>query len=137
MADIDIKVVTNIEGLDELEEALTSGSKRAARKYLRAVEMDAAKILVTSAKENAPYDTGDLESDIHRQSVQGDGSLTVRVGPSRDAYWGLFQEFGAPEANVPALHWLEESAKAVQDEVLEKFYSGLTDGLNDMKKGGK
>lgn len=135
MADIQITTVSNIEGLDELEEAFKDGSKRAVRKFLRGVEMKAAKVLVDSAKSNAPYNTGRLESDIHRQTVQGDGSLTVRVGPSVNTFYGMIQEFGAPEVNVPAQHWLEESAKAVQSEVLEAFHNGLTEGLADMKKG--
>lgn len=134
MADLDITVVTEIEGLDELEEAFTTGNKRAVRKFLQRVEMKAAKILVDSAKEYAPYQTGLLEDSIHRQSVQSDGALTVRVGPGKEGFYGLFQEFGAPEANVPALHWLENSAKAVQDEVLEEYYTGLNEGLADMKK---
>jgi HK97 gp10 family phage protein len=134
MADVDIEIVTNIEGLDELEEAFTTGNKRAVKKFLRRVEMKAANVLVKSAEEYAPYETGQLEGDIHRQTVQGDGSLTVRVGPGSQSYYGIFQEFGAPEANVPALHWLEDSAKAVKDQVLEEFYNGLNEGLEDMKK---
>lgn len=134
MADVDIEIVTEITGLDELEEALTSGSKRAVKKFLRMVEMKAAKPLVESAKEFAPYDTGHLEADIHRESVMSEGALTVRVGPGKDTFYGQFQEFGAPEANVPALHWLENSARAVQDEVLQEYTDALTEGLEDMKK---
>ena len=134
MAEYDATVVTNIEGLEELEEAFTTGNKRAVKKFLRRVEFQAAKVLVDSAKEFAPYETGQLEGDIHRQTVQSDGALTVRVGPSQNAYWGLIQEIGAPARNVPALHWLENSAIAVQDQVLEEFYEGLTEGLKDMKK---
>lgn len=134
MADIDITVVTGLDGLDEVEEAFTAGNKRAVKKFLRRVEMKAANVLVKSAEEFAPYRTGNLESEIRRSSVQGDGTLTVRVGPNQDAFYGLFQELGAPEANVPALHWLEDSARAVQDKVLEEFYNGLREGLEDMKK---
>lgn len=137
MADIEIEIVTNLEGLDELEEAFLEGSKRAVKKFLRHVEMDAAKILVDSAERNAPRETGALSEDIHRQTKQSDGALTVRVGPSRETFYGLIQEFGAPEVDIPALHWLEDSARAVQDEVLDELYSGLTEGLIDMKKGGK
>jgi HK97 gp10 family phage protein len=133
LADIDIKIVTEIEGLAELEEAFTEGSKRAVKKFLRRVEMRAAKPLVREAKETAPYETGNLEMEIHRQSVVSDGALTVRVGPSQDAFYGLMQEFGAPEAHVPALHWLENAARDVQDEVLEEYYEALKDGLEDMK----
>jgi HK97 gp10 family phage protein len=134
MADIDIEVVTNIEGLDEMEEAFTAGSRRAVKKFLRKVEMNAAKVLVDSAEQFAPKREGDLADDIHRQTVQSDGALTVRVGPSQQTFWGMFQEFGAPEANVSALHWLENSARAVQNEVLEEYYDGLREGLEDMKK---
>lgn len=134
MADLDIEIVTNIEGLDELEEALTEGSRRAVKKFLRKVEMKAAKPLVESAKQYAPYETGRLETDIHRQTITNSDGMTVRVGPSSEAFYGQFQEFGAPEANVPALHWLENSARAVQDQVLEAYADALTEGLEDMKK---
>lgn len=133
MADIDIEIVTNIEGLDELEEAFTTGSRRAVKKFLRRVEMKAAKVLADSAKQYAPYETGLLEGDIHRQVIESDGALTVRVGPGKDAFYGMFQEFGAPEANVPAQHWLENSARAVQSEVLQEYYEAIKEGLEDMK----
>ena len=111
MADLDIQIVTDIQGLDELEEAFTEGSKRAVKKFLARVEKRAAKVLKDALSENAPYDTGDLSEDIHIQTIQSDGALTVRVGPSKDTFYGMFQEFGAPEINVPALHWMEMAAK--------------------------
>jgi HK97 gp10 family phage protein len=132
MADLDIEIVTEIEGLDELEEAFTEGSKRAVKKYLRGVAMKAAKVLAESAKQYAPYWLGNLSNDIHRQTIVGDGALTVRVGPSRETFYGLIHEFG--DEHVPALHWLENSARAVQDEVLQEFYSALNEGLADMKR---
>jgi len=58
MADLDIEIVTNIEGLDELEEAFTEGSKRAVKKFLRHVEMEASKPIIEEAKQTAPYLTG-------------------------------------------------------------------------------
>lgn len=131
MADVDIQVVTNIEGLDELEEAFTTGSKRAVKKFLRKVEMKAAKPLVESAKQYAPYDTGNLEMEIHRESVTSDGALTVRIGPSSRAFYGAFDEFGTE--HQAATHWLENSARAVQDEVLQEYYDALSEGLEDMK----
>ena len=134
MADLDIEVVTNIEGLEELEEAFTGGSKRAIVKFLRHVEMKAAKLLVDSAEKFAPYLTGRLEGAIHRQTVVGDGTVTVRVGPGPEAFYGIFQELGAPAANVPAEHWLENSARAVQQDVLAEYYEGLDESLGEMKK---
>lgn len=134
MADINISIVTDIEGLDELEEAFTSGSARAVKKFLRRVEMRAAKVLADSASENAPFDHGDLSEDIHRQVITHSEGMIVRVGPSKETFYGMFQEFGAPEANVPAQHWLEESAREVQDQVLDEYVSAINEGLGDMKK---
>lgn len=131
---LDITVVTGIEGLGELEEALTNGSKRAAKKFLRKAEMQAAQILVESARSFAPEETGKLESDIGKQSVMMDDALTVRVGPRKSTFYGMFQEFGAPEIGQPAQHWLEESAKKVQDAVLQTLCDCLTEGLQDMKR---
>lgn len=132
MADLDIEVVTNIEGLDELEEAFTTGSKRAVKKFLQKVERQATKPLVESAKQYAPYETGNLEMEIHRESVTSDGALTMRVGPSSRAFYGIFEEFGTQ--HQAAMHWLENSARAVQNEVLQAFYAALSEGLEDMKK---
>jgi HK97 gp10 family phage protein len=132
MADLDLEIVTEIEGLDELEEAFTNGSKRAVKKFLRHVEMEASKPIVEAAKQTAPYLTGALSMDIHRESKTSDGALTLRIGPSQKTMYGLIQELG--DANVPALHWLENAARSVQDEVLEKYYDALVEGLKDMKK---
>jgi len=138
MADLDIEIVTEIEGLDELEEAFTQGSKRAVKKFLRGVEMKAAKVLVDSARATTPPEerTGTLASDIHRQTVSDTsaGALTVRVGPGQQAWYGLVQEIGAPSENIPALHWLENSARAVQDQVLERYIEAVNEGLEDMKR---
>lgn len=134
MADIDLQMVTDIEGLAELEEAFTGGSKRAVRKFLARVEKRAAKVLKDALSAEAPYDKGDLSEDIHIQTVMGDGALTVRVGPSKETFYGMFQEFGAPGANVPAQHWMELTAKEHQDEVLQEFMTGISEGLQDMKK---
>lgn len=131
MADVDLEIVTNIEGLDELEEAFTQGSKRLVKKFLQKVEREATKPLVESAKQYAPYETGNLEMEIHRESVTSDGALTMRVGPSSRAFYGTFDEFGTE--HQAATHWLENSARAVQDEVLEEYYEALNEGLEDMK----
>jgi HK97 gp10 family phage protein len=135
MADLDIEIVTNISGLEELEEALTEGSKRAVTKFLRKVEKQAGKILKDALSEEAPYAEGNLSSDIHMESKTEGGALTVRIGPGREGFYGIFQEFGAPEAHVPALHWMELTAKEHQQEVLESYMQALTEGLEDMKKG--
>ena len=61
-----------------------------------------------------------------------DGAITLRIGPGPETFYGLIQELG--DAHVPALHWLENAARSAQDEVLEKYYDALNEGLEDMKK---
>ena len=131
---LDLEMVVDIQGLDELEEAFTEGSVRAVKKFLRQVEMKAAKVLKDALSEEAPYRTGALSEDIHTQTVMSDGAMTVRVGPSKETFYGMFQEFGAPEAHVPAQHWMELTAKEHQDEVLDRYMEALNEGLEDMKK---
>lgn len=128
------EVTVTLTGLDELEEAFTVGSERAMRRFLRNAEMKAAKVLQDTASANAPYAEGNLSEHIRRQSVQSEDGVRVRVGPDREAFYGTFQEFGAPEAGVPALHWLEDSAKECQDEVLEELTAAFQIGLQEMKR---
>jgi HK97 gp10 family phage protein len=128
-----MEIVTNIEGLDELETAFTEGSKRAVKTFLRRVERRAAKVLQEALSESAPVDTGDLSGDIHISTKVTDGGLLTQVGPSKDTFYGMFQEFGAPEAHVPAQHWMELTAKEKQDEVLQEYMDALNEGLEDMK----
>jgi HK97 gp10 family phage protein len=134
MADLDIEIVTEIAGLDELEEAFTDGAKRAVKKFLRHAEMEASKPIVEAAKANAPYLTGDLEHGIHRESVldSSSGTLTLRIGPGPEVYYGLMDELGS--VHQEGTHWMEQAAISVKDEVLEKFYEALDEGLKDMKK---
>ena len=135
MADIWIETVTNLEGLDVLEAVLNEGSKKAAIKFLRKAEMKAAKVLQDAAEAHAPVRSDALELNIGRQTKvdTAEGTLTVRVGPRKNVFYGAMQEWGAPEANVSALHWLEFAAIGVQDAVLEEFYNALQEGLEDME----
>lgn len=133
MTDVKMTIV-HVEGLQELEEAFTQGSRRVVRKFLRTVEMRAANVLKVALSENAPWESGASAEDIHAMTVVGDGFMNVRVGPSQRTFYEMFQEFGAPEANVPALHWMEMAAVSKQNAVLKEYFKALTDGLEEMKK---
>lgn len=131
-----IEVFTEIEGLDELEDALVNGAPRMAKKFLGRVHKKAGEILVESASEKAPYQEGDLAGEIYANTTTNKDGMYTRVGPTKQVFWGLIQEIGSAEANVPALHWLEHSAEEVQDQVLDVYVQAIDDGLNEMK-GGK
>jgi HK97 gp10 family phage protein len=126
----DIEIITNISGLDELERTLTEGGKRAAKNFLRKVEKTAAKIFQSNAENTAPVDTGFLSDHINVSSrVQGD-TLTVQVGPSPKAFYGLFQEFGTEDQ--PAQHWLNRAFEESKDEALTELINTATEMLNDI-----
>ena len=133
MADLDLQIITNIEGLDELERDFINGGPRAVKKFLTRVEKRAAKLLQTALSENAPYLTGDLSEDIHIQVVQAPGALVCRIGPSQDTFYGLMQEFGTV-TGTPALHWMELTAKENQDAVLQEYMDAVTESLQDIKQ---
>jgi len=128
----DIEIITNLEGLDELEKTLTSGSKGAVKRFLRAGEKKAARVIQAAAIDNAPELTGVLKENIKvSSSVSGD-TLNVRVGPSPEAFYGIFQEFGTEFQ--PGQHWLSISFDESKDEALGVFLSEATDSLQEMAK---
>lgn len=137
MADRDMEIVPNITGLAEFEKAMLEGSPRMAKKFMARVHREAAALLVESAEDNAPYQEGYLASEIHYSTTTDKEGMLTRVGPGKEVFWGLIQEVGASEANVPALHWLQRSAELVEKEVLAVYLQAIQNGLDELTKGGK
>lgn len=133
MAD-DPKIVTvHVEGLAELEESLLAGGPRVAKTFLRRVQLKVGRPLKVHLSEEAPYESGALSEDIHMMTITTDGAMTLRIGPSKRTFWGMIQEFGAAEANVPAQHWAELTAVRYQDETLENYFKALEESLKEIK----
>lgn len=125
-----------IDGLSELSEMLTHESARTAKRYLLNVAKPAAEVVLDAMKETAPELTGRLEEELTYQSKftgGGEGTtLTVKIGPARPTFWGMFQEFGT--ATEPAQHWIQRAWESCQDSVLSVFGTEALARLADMEE---
>lgn len=127
-----------IDGLSELSQMLTQESVRTAKRYLLNVAKPAAEVVVQALEATAPEETGRLEGGISYQSRFSGGDstkLTVMIGPARNTFWGMFQEFGTHDQ--PAQHWMARAWESCQDKCLSVFGTEALARLADMeeKKG--
>src|SRR6185437_12831582 len=121
----DFEITLNVNGLDELEQTLVAGGKKASVKFLRKIEKKVAQIPLDAMRETIPvasqaYRRGDhdggsiwiepgtvMESLRISSQTKGD-QLTTHVGPNKDEnYVGRFLEFGTEK--MPATHWMDQA----------------------------
>jgi len=124
-----------ITGLKELEQKLRDETKKVAKRTLRRAAKDAADIWENAISERAPALTGFLRSQITMSSkAQGgdEGFLQVMVGPSKKAYYGIFQEFGT--RFMKAQPFMRPAFEQTKDEVLDAFVTNLKYELNALKE---
>jgi HK97 gp10 family phage protein len=127
----DIEIVTDIQGLDELEATLTEGSRKAALKFLRNAEKKAARPVLDAQRMTVPIDYGDLLEALKISSSTRGDTLTVRVGPDKSQnYIGRFTEFGT--IDQPAQHWMSRAFDASKESALDAFIEVATDSLEEM-----
>jgi HK97 gp10 family phage protein len=127
-----------VEGLSELSEMLTQESVRTAKRYLVNAAKPAAEVVITALDETVPVATGRLEGamDYQTRFESGDQTtLKVKIGPTNEAWWGSWQEFGTH--TQPGQHWMARAWEGCQDEVLSVFATEMLARLADMeeKKG--
>lgn len=128
-------VRVEISGLDRLELALRDEMKNVAKKVLRQAGKRAGAIWVEAIEENAPVLTGHLEANIamsSRAESGEDGSMTIAVGPTKDAFYGIFDEFGT--SKQAAKPFMRPAFEAHQDDVLAVFVDELWNALEDLKE---
>lgn len=127
-----------IDGLSELSEKLTHESVRTAKRYLLRVAKPAAEVVIDAMRETAPEETRRLEDELTYQSkfTNGDGTtLTIKIGPARATFWGMFQEFGT--RNQPGQHWIARAWASCQDKCLSVFGTEALARLADMEEKGR
>lgn len=130
----DVEIITNICGLDELEQTLIAGGKSAAQKFLRNVEKKAAQPVLEAMQETVPIGlTGDLLVALKMQSQTAQDGMVVKVGPTSDEnYIGRFAEFGTEKQ--PAQHWMSRAFSNSKEAALDGFIQAATESLNEMTK---
>jgi HK97 gp10 family phage protein len=150
------EITVNIQGLDELEEALKTLPEKAARNIMRSSLKEAAGLwreemvktvrrgwhvwtAVTIGKKSAAIrerfehvkEFGVVSRLIGmKTSISPDGLAgTCSVGPVKKAFWALFMEFGTGhEAPIPFVRPAFESRK---DAVVQKFADSCREKLRD------
>jgi HK97 gp10 family phage protein len=132
MADIDI--ITNLTGLDELEQTLIAGGQKSAQKFLRTVEKKAAQPVLEAMQETVPIGlTGDLLVSLKIQSQSAKDGVVVMIGPTSDEnFIGRFSNFGTEKQ--PATHWMDRAWAASKEAALDGFIQAATESLNEMSK---
>jgi len=125
-----------IDGLKELSDMLTKESVRTAKRYLLNVAKPAAQVVLDALEQTVPVGvTGRLENELGYQSrfSNGEGTqLTIKIGPARDTFWGVFDEFGT--YCQPAQHWMERAWTGCQDKCLSVFGTEALARLADMEE---
>lgn len=139
-----------IEGLKELSEMLTTIAPRAAKRYLKNACQKGADVFKEAAEESAPTGIGILEELIvtktHWDDGDGTTNLEIDIGPTKQAYWGMFQEFGTQEisgtdrngkpfhhAAQPAQRWLTHAFEGSRDQALNVVATEMTGLLMDLE----
>jgi HK97 gp10 family phage protein len=131
-------VSCTLDGLDDLEELLQIVAPDQAKKAVRASARKAGQIWQDAIEAKAPVDKGFLKDHIKVSTVlgQGDddstGSVTVVVGPTKDAFYALFSEFGT--RNEPAKPFVQPAYEEKKDEVLSEFATQLLKALTKLGK---
>ncbi|HEX3739445.1 MAG TPA: HK97-gp10 family putative phage morphogenesis protein [Terriglobales bacterium] len=141
-----------IDGLKELSDRLASMPAKAAKRYLSRAGEAAATVVAEALKESAPVQVGILEESIVSKKEWLDGDETVMeisVGPTKQAFWGSFQEFGTQEvsgvdkngepfhhAAQPAQHWMGRAWEGCKEEALDAFATEAIGILQDLENKG-
>ena len=120
-----------IGGLSDLNDMLKNQSVRTAKRWLLQCAEPAAHVVEQSMQATAPAATHKLENEITHASRFSDTGLTVRIGPSKDTFYGTFQEFGTRWQG--ALHWMARAWEACQDRCLSVFGTEAIARLQDME----
>ena len=128
---------TRVEGLSELEQKLKELGPKQAKKAFREAGARAAEIWANEMASLAPVgdphragvSPGTLRESIGF-SIRASGvneTLTIHVGPSKEAFWGTFNEFGTKD--MPARPFARPTFMDHQDDVLKLFADILWEEL--------
>ncbi len=113
-------------GYDQFEAALTRLDRTVQGKILIDALKDAAEPMRDRAAQLAPVLTGNLQAHEIISVARGTSTssyATVRVGPSMDAYYGIFDELGTAHQTAqpflePAFDDTSEQAERIIAESL-------------------
>jgi hypothetical protein len=138
-----------IEGLADLSQMLTELAPNAAKRYLSRAGEAAAEVVIEALDDTVPVGVGILEESITWDKHWLDGDETtmeINIGPTKQAFWGMFQEFGTQEvtgadrngkkfhhAAQPAQRWMTNAWLGCRDKCLDVFATEAVGILQDLE----
>ena len=128
-----IDITCKIEGMEELQETLDKAAKQAVKNYIRRAAKAAGDIWIKAIIEKAPKDTGFLAEHIAvvTRYLEADTKLEMEIGPVKQAFYALFQEFGTHfQAAQPFMRPAFEEHK---EEVMEAFAEAMKIELQELE----
>lgn len=115
----------------DLEKAFTALGFSRRKAVLVKAARAGAEIIRAEAAKRAPRDQGTLEDEMV-MTIAGTGSnaaeVTVKIGPSIRAFYGLFQELGT--AHHSAQPFLQPALDAKVEEALEATGKALWEAID-------
>ena len=121
MAGVSRSTITGAKALDTLLKRLPG---KIAGRILQSSLRAGAMVIVKDARLRAPTRTGTLRGEIVARKTKGaPSSAAVTIGPTKDAFWGLFQEFGT--RFHPPHPWLRPAFEASKRLALDKTGKSL------------
>ena len=118
-----------LKGLADVSNMLSEVAPKAAKSYISKCAKPATQVVLDAMKETVPVGVGILEellvSKSHWEQDGATERLVVEIGPTKQAYWGMFQEFGT--SKLEGKHWMGNAFEGCKEEVLEVFMEGIHD----------
>lgn len=111
-----------LEGAKELEAVIRRLPNKVRGRVLRSGAMAGAREVREAARQAAPVgETATLRDSIaaRTQKTGARNGITIRVGPTRAGFYGLFQEFGT--SWLPARPWFRPAWEASKGRALNRI----------------
>lgn len=87
-------MAAGLRGFDELDRALAELPDLVQVSVLGAAVAKGAEVIRAGAESRAPRRTGELAGSMTVDIEATRAGVTAHVGPGKEQFWGLFQEFG-------------------------------------------
>jgi HK97 gp10 family phage protein len=122
-----------IEGLEDFEAKLKALEFAVQKESLIAAVKAGAEIIRAEAEARAPRRTGTLAEEEMITVVESTAfEVVAKIGPSKEAFYGLFQELGT--AHMTAHPFLLPAAEDKKQEALDAAGKVLKDKIEGLAK---
>jgi len=137
----------DLKGFEDISTMLSDVAPKAAKSMMVKAAKPAAEVVIAAMADTVPVGVGILEEQLVYKnkwsSDVGGEVLNTNIGPTKSAFWGMFQEFGT--SKMEGKHWMARAWEGCKDEVLEVYAQGfrelnqteaaLEDDANDRELG--